>query len=61
VKRAIESENARKNHKIQAEAGVHRDTVAGYDPDRQQNPAKTFPGSDTRRRFAAAVHRDAIS
>lgn len=32
--------------RIAAEVGVHRDTVAGYDPERQRNPAKTFPGSD---------------
>src|SRR2546430_14330606 len=32
--------------RIQAETGVRRETVSGYDAARQTNPAKTFPGSD---------------
>jgi len=32
--------------RIQAETGVRRETVSGYDATRQANPAKTFPGSD---------------
>lgn len=46
--------------RIEAETGVHRETVAGYDPNRPPKPAKTFPGSDPRRRFAAAGYRDTI-
>jgi transposase len=33
--------------RIQAETGVRRETVSGYDRQRQANPAKTFPGSET--------------
>ena len=32
--------------RIEAETGVHRETVAGYDPNRPPKPAKTFLGSD---------------
>jgi transposase len=32
--------------RIEAETGVRRETVSGYDAARQSNPAKTFPGSD---------------
>jgi transposase len=32
--------------RIEAETGVRRETVSGYDEARQPNPAKTFPGSD---------------
>ena len=32
--------------RIQAETGVRRETVSGYDEARQANAAKTFPGSD---------------
>src|SRR5438477_1311033 len=32
--------------RIEAETGVRRETVSGYDAVRQANPAKTFPGSD---------------
>lgn len=32
--------------RIEAETGVRRETVSGYDAARQPNPAKTFPGSD---------------
>ena len=32
--------------RIQAETGVRRETVSGYDAVRQANAAKTFPGSD---------------
>ncbi len=32
--------------RIEAETGVHRETVAGYDPNRPPKPAKTFPGAD---------------
>jgi hypothetical protein len=32
--------------RIEAETGVRRETVSGYDAARQANPAKTFPGSD---------------
>lgn len=32
--------------RIEAETGVRRETVSGYDVARQANPAKTFPGSD---------------
>ena len=31
--------------RIEAETGVRRETVSGYDAARQANPAKTFPGS----------------
>ena len=31
--------------RIEAETGVRRETVSGYDRARQANPAKTFPGS----------------
>ena len=58
--------------RIQAETGVHRETVSGYDQARQANaaktfagsaskPAKTFPGSAVRPRFAAAIYRTAIT
>ena len=30
--------------RIEAETGVRRETVSGYDAARQANPAKTFPG-----------------
>ena len=32
--------------RIEAETGVRRETVSGYDQARQANAAKTFPGSD---------------
>ena len=32
--------------RIQAETGVRRETVSGYDQARQANAAQTFPGSD---------------
>ena len=32
--------------RIQAETGVRRETVSGYDAARHANAAKTFPGSD---------------
>jgi transposase len=32
--------------RIEAETGVRRETVSGYDATRLANPAKTFPGSD---------------
>ena len=32
--------------RIEAETGVRRETVSGYDEGRQANAAKTFPGSD---------------
>ena len=32
--------------RIEAETGVRRETVSGYDAARQANPAKTFLGSD---------------
>jgi hypothetical protein len=32
--------------RIEAETGVRRETVSGYDQQRQANPAKTFAGSD---------------
>src|SRR5260370_38108337 len=32
--------------RIEAETGVRRETVSGYDRMRQANAAKTFPGSD---------------
>ena len=32
--------------RIEAETGVRRETVSGYDAARQAKPAKTFPGSD---------------
>ena len=32
--------------RIEAETGVRRETVSGYDRARGANPAKTFPGSD---------------
>jgi hypothetical protein len=32
--------------RIQAETGVRRETVSGYDRQRQANPATTFPGSE---------------
>ena len=32
--------------RIQAETGVRRETVSGYDAARQANAAKTFPGSE---------------
>jgi transposase len=32
--------------RIEAETGVRRETVSGYDAARLANPAKTFPGSD---------------
>ena len=32
--------------RIEAETGVRRETVSGYDAARQANAAKTFPGSD---------------
>src|SRR4029077_11380606 len=32
--------------RTEAETGVRRETVSGYDAARQANPAKTFPGSD---------------
>jgi len=32
--------------RIEAETGVRRETVSGYDRQRQANPAKTFPGSE---------------
>jgi hypothetical protein len=31
--------------RIEAETGVRRETVSGYDRQRQANPANTFPGS----------------
>ena len=34
--------------RIEAETGVRRETVSGYDAARQANAAKTFPGSDPR-------------
>ena len=37
--------------RIQAETGVHRDTVSRYDRIRQGKPAKTFPGSVKLPRF----------
>jgi transposase len=40
---------------------VRRETVSGYDAVRQSNPAKTFPGSPPRPRFAAACYRTAIT
>ena len=40
--------------RIEAETGVRRETVSGYDAARQANPAKTFPGSSLPARFAAA-------
>src|SRR5574339_550075 len=57
--------------RIEAETGVRRETVSGYDAARQANPAKTFAGSGSkpaktfsgsppRSRFAAAVYRTAI-
>ena len=36
--------------RIEAETGVRRETVSGYDAARQANAAKTFPGSAPRRR-----------
>jgi hypothetical protein len=36
--------------RIEAETGVRRETVSGYDAARQANPAKTCPGSPPRRR-----------
>ena len=47
--------------RIEAETGVRRETVSGYDAARQANPAKTFPGSSPRPRFAAARYRTAIT
>ena len=46
--------------RIETETGVRRETVSGYDAARQANPAKTFPGSTRRPRFAAGLqsHRD---
>src|ERR1700674_5433805 len=32
--------------RIEAETGVRRETVSGYDRMRQSNAAKTFPGSE---------------
>src|SRR5258705_5986042 len=32
--------------RIEAETGVRRETVSGYDAARQANAAKTFPGAD---------------
>ena len=54
--------------RIEAETGVRRETVSGYDKQRRANPAKTFPGSEpnpaktfsSSRRFAAAIYHDAI-
>ena len=36
--------------RIEAETGVRRETVSRYDRQRLANAAKTFPGSDCRRR-----------
>jgi hypothetical protein len=73
--------------RIEAETGVRRETVSGYDAARQANaaktfpgsgpspppdspdlsrdegpnPAKSFPGSPARRRFAAVGYRTAIT
>jgi transposase len=47
--------------RIEAETGVRRETVSGYDAARPANAAKTVPGSAPRRRFAAAVYRTAIT
>jgi len=47
--------------RIEAETGVRRETVSGYDAARQAHPAKTFPGSSPRPRFAAARYRTAIT
>src|SRR5881392_1298315 len=58
--------------RIEAETGVRRETVSGYDEGRQANaaktfagsgskPAKTFPGSTPRPRFAAAIYRTTIT
>ena len=40
--------------RIEAETGVRRETVSGYDRARRANPAKTFPGSP-RPRFVLAL------
>jgi transposase len=47
--------------RIEAETGVRRETVSGYDRMRRANAAKTFPGSPPRLRFAAAIYRTAIA
>src|SRR6266700_2575962 len=56
--------------RIEAETGVRRETVSGYDAVRQANPAKTFAGSGanpaktfpgSRPRFAAGPYRTAIT
>src|SRR2546426_3817847 len=58
--------------RIEAETGVRRETVSGYDRARRANaaktfagsdpkPAKTFPGSAPRPRFVAATYRTAIT
>jgi len=41
--------------RIQAETGVHRDTVSSYDAARRANPTKTCPGSETS--VAAPSHK----
>ena len=43
--------------RIEAETGVRRETVSGYDQQRLANPAKPFAGS---RRFTAAAYHDTI-
>ena len=47
--------------RIEAETGVRRETVRRYDHARRGNAATTFPGSEPRRRFAAAVYRAVIA
>ncbi|MGH9199721.1 MAG: hypothetical protein ACRD2A_00610 [Vicinamibacterales bacterium] len=49
------------DRRIEAETGVRRETVSGYDRARGANAAKTFPGSAPRLRFAAATYRTAIT
>ena len=46
--------------RIEAETGVRRETVRRYDKSRQGKPAKTFPGSIPKARFAAAAYRTTI-
>lgn len=43
--------------RIEAETGVRRETVSGYDRGRRSNPAKVFPGSEDAEPTAAVLPR----
>lgn len=47
--------------RIEAETGVHRETVSRYDRQRRANPAKVFPGSEGQEGPAAADPADLAS